>query len=192
LTDLDASRTQRLRALLATHYPGVVTGSDFASLASFDLVVNASPVGMSGHEMLPLPPEQMATLNAGVLVADVVTSPDVTRFLEVAREAGCRIQTGAEMALAQFGNLGAFMKPDRRRLTDLERRMHGPASEPACMSQQRQHGQARRDGSVRHGGTSKPIRRRNDADSTRSTPSVCAADPARDSQRLDRLGTRIL
>ncbi|MFM0043501.1 shikimate dehydrogenase [Paraburkholderia sediminicola] len=109
LTDLNASRTQRLRALLATHYPGVATGSDFESLASFDLVVNASPVGMTGNETLPLPSEQMATLSAGILVADVVTSPDITRFLEVARDAGCRIQTGAEMALAQFGNLGAFM-----------------------------------------------------------------------------------
>ena len=110
LTDLDASRTQRLCALLATRFPAVVTGSRVESLASFDLVVNASPVGMSGNETLPLPPQQMATLRAGILVADVVTSPDVTRFLEVAREAGCRIQTGAEMALAQFGNLGAFMK----------------------------------------------------------------------------------
>jgi shikimate dehydrogenase len=109
LTDLDASRTQRLRALLATRYPDVATGSDFESLASFDLVVNASPVGMTGYEALPLTAGQMATLTAGILVADVVTSPDVTRFLEVARDAGCRIQTGAEMALAQFGNLGAFM-----------------------------------------------------------------------------------
>jgi shikimate dehydrogenase len=110
LTDLDALRTQRLRALLATHFPSVETVSDFDSLTSFDLVVNASPVGMTGNETLPLPRDLMATLRPGILVADVVTSPDVTRFLDVARAAGCRIQTGAEMALAQFGNLGAFMK----------------------------------------------------------------------------------
>jgi shikimate dehydrogenase len=110
LTDLDTSRTRRLRTLLAAHFPAVDTGTDFESLASFDLVVNASPVGMAGNETLPLPRDLMATLRADILVADVVTSPDVTRFLDVARDAGCRIQTGAEMALAQFGNLGAFMK----------------------------------------------------------------------------------
>jgi shikimate dehydrogenase len=110
LTDLDTSRTRRLRTLLAAHFPAVDTGTDFESLASFDLVVNASPVGMAGNENLPLPRDLMATLRADILVADVVTSPDVTRFLDVARDAGCRIQTGAEMALAQFGNLGAFMK----------------------------------------------------------------------------------
>jgi shikimate dehydrogenase len=109
ITDLDASRTQRLRVLLGKHYPSVASGSDYNSLASFDLIVNASPAGMAGYDALPLPSAQLATLRAGTLVADVVTSPEVTPFLELAREAGCRIQTGAEMALAQFGNLGAFM-----------------------------------------------------------------------------------
>lgn len=110
LTDLDASRTQRLCALLAEHYPAVETGSSFDSLAPFDLVVNASPAGMAGNEVLPLPQSRLATLRSGTLVADVVTSPELTRFLALARQRGCPIQTGTEMALAQFGNLGAFMR----------------------------------------------------------------------------------
>jgi shikimate dehydrogenase len=110
VTDIDASRAQRLLSLLKAH-PAVIA-SDFCvdSLASFDLVVNASPAGMAGNDALPLPQRCIQTLDANTLVADVVTSPEVTYFLELAQQMGCVIQTGTEMALAQFGNLGAFMK----------------------------------------------------------------------------------
>jgi shikimate dehydrogenase len=110
LTDVNAPRTQRLRALLALHFPSIITGTYFDSLASFDLVVNASPAGMTGYDALPLAQSQLSSLQPGTLVADVVTSPDITRFLELARLAGCRIQTGAEMAFAQFNDLRAFMQ----------------------------------------------------------------------------------
>ncbi|MBU9561071.1 shikimate dehydrogenase [Burkholderia multivorans] len=109
LVDLDASRTQRLRALLRARFPAVDTGTQVGSLAAFDLVVNASPAGMPGNDVLPLAETRLATLRADTLVADVVTTPDITRFLALARRAGCRIQTGAEMALAQFDDLRAFM-----------------------------------------------------------------------------------
>ncbi|WP_414440783.1 shikimate dehydrogenase family protein [Burkholderia sp. 22PA0106] len=109
VVDPDAARAQRLRALLAKHHPGSFIEPHFDSLAPFDLVVNASPAGMEGYAPLPLAETVLATLRPGALAADVVTSPDITRFLEIARGLGCRIQTGADMALAQFGNLGAFM-----------------------------------------------------------------------------------
>jgi shikimate dehydrogenase len=64
---------------------------------------------MGGTGELPLPGMLLDGLQAHTLVADVVTKPEITPLLERAREAGCRIQTGAEMAFAQLGNLGAFM-----------------------------------------------------------------------------------
>ncbi|MNN98294.1 shikimate 5-dehydrogenase [compost metagenome] len=64
---------------------------------------------MGGSGELPLPVAQLETLTAGTLVADVVTSPEITPLLEVAQRMGCPVQTGAEMAFAQLGNLGAFM-----------------------------------------------------------------------------------
>ncbi|SMG11946.1 shikimate dehydrogenase [Paraburkholderia susongensis] len=109
LADLDTARAQRLGALLAARFPAVAMSLQFDSLDPFDLIVNASPAGMPGNDVLPIAEDRFATLRAGTLVADVVTTPEITRFLELARRAGCRIQTGAEMALAQFGNLGAFM-----------------------------------------------------------------------------------
>ncbi len=110
ITDLDAARAARLRALLARQFPASTIEPHFDTLAPFDLVANASPAGMDGYAPLPLAEATLATLRPATLAADVVTAPEHTRFLEIARRAGCRIQTGAEMALAQFGNLGAFMK----------------------------------------------------------------------------------
>ncbi|MNH35819.1 shikimate 5-dehydrogenase [compost metagenome] len=51
----------------------------------------------------------LATLQPDTLVADVVTSPEITPLLNRARQVGCAIQTGPEMAFAQLGHLGAFM-----------------------------------------------------------------------------------
>ena len=62
-----------------------------------------------GVVSLPLPAELLASLAPHTLVADVVTSPAITPLLALARERGCPIQTGPEMALAQLGNLGHFM-----------------------------------------------------------------------------------
>ena len=80
--------------------------------AGFDLVVNASPVGMNALDEdgpMPLPTALMDTLDAATQVADVVTQPAVTPFLAFARRRGCPIQTGPQMARAQLGNLGHFM-----------------------------------------------------------------------------------
>ncbi|WP_186190292.1 shikimate dehydrogenase family protein [Burkholderia gladioli] len=109
VVDIDAPRARRLRELLARHHPGTEIEPHFDTLAPFELVANASPAGMEGYAPLPLEAITLATLRPATLVADVVTAPEVTPFLELARRAGCPIQTGAEMALAQFGNLGAFM-----------------------------------------------------------------------------------
>ncbi|MCY1394197.1 hypothetical protein D9M71_91120 [compost metagenome] len=64
---------------------------------------------MGGTGELPLPAALLETLKPSTLVADVVTSPEITPLLEAARQRGCAIQTGPEMAFAQLGHLGAFM-----------------------------------------------------------------------------------
>ncbi|MCJ0765909.1 shikimate dehydrogenase family protein [Variovorax terrae] len=109
LMDTDAARQDSLAALLAQAFPAVELLRGCASLADFDLVVNATPVGMGGTGELPLPRELLDSLRSDALAADVVTSPPVTPFLELARARGCRIQTGAEMARAQLEFLGGFI-----------------------------------------------------------------------------------
>ena len=68
------------------------------SVAGYGLVVNASTVGLDGVSMV----HDLAGLEPGTLVGDVVTKPPVTPFLERARLLGARIQPGAAMATAQI------------------------------------------------------------------------------------------
>ncbi|BAN48353.1 shikimate dehydrogenase [Metapseudomonas resinovorans] len=109
IADLDQPRAQALAERLQAAFPQLEIGNRYASLEAFDLVVNATPVGMGGTGETPLPGVLLETLSPAALVADVVTSPVLTPFLELARNLGCRIQTGPEMARAQMGNLGAHM-----------------------------------------------------------------------------------
>ena len=66
--------------------------------ASFDVIVNATPIGMRGHKQQSwLKPEQ---LNAR-LVFDMVYNPIETPLLRMAREKGLAVITGVEMFVQQ-------------------------------------------------------------------------------------------
>jgi len=109
LSDPDAARAGALGELLGKAFPALAIAIEFAALEGFDLLLNASPVCMAGTGELPLPAAMLATLQPPTHVADVVTSPEITPLLQRARQHGCSIQTGPEMAFAQLGHLGAFM-----------------------------------------------------------------------------------
>jgi shikimate dehydrogenase len=103
LVDREPGRAVWLTGLVAGQgHPAPETGAP-ERLGGFDLVINASAAGLGGQDMVfPLD-----TLRPGALVADVVTGPVVTPWLEAAQARGCRIQTGPEMAAGQFGLIAA-------------------------------------------------------------------------------------
>jgi shikimate dehydrogenase len=104
--DTDRARQRDLLVLLASRYPHVALSDMLASLVGLDLAVNATPLGMNGDMQTPFP---LDTLGPGTLVADVVTEPDITPWLQGAKERGCSIQTGYEMTLGQFAIMGHHM-----------------------------------------------------------------------------------
>jgi shikimate dehydrogenase len=71
----------------------------------FELVVNASPMGMRETDPLPF---DSAHLDPAAMVVDVVISPKLTPVLEAAQERGCFVQPGTVMtdhmitAMAEF------------------------------------------------------------------------------------------
>ncbi|HET8603478.1 MAG TPA: shikimate dehydrogenase [Marmoricola sp.] len=69
-----------------------------AAVAGADGVVNATPVGMLGHEGMAIPAR---LLRADLWVADVVYFPLETELVRVARERGCRVVPGGGMAVGQ-------------------------------------------------------------------------------------------
>jgi shikimate dehydrogenase len=67
--------------------------------AEADLIVDATPVGMAGHE--PGPPLDPSSLGPGQLVVDLVYDPPGTPLLEAARSAGAATANGLGMLLHQ-------------------------------------------------------------------------------------------
>jgi shikimate dehydrogenase len=94
--DADAGRRDALIERLATRFGDrVQAGSD--DPAGFDVVVNASWCGMKADDPHPV---QVARLASAMFVGDVITAPAVTPLLQVARDLGCRTQTGGGMFAA--------------------------------------------------------------------------------------------
>lgn len=73
---------------------------DGSTFEDFDLVVNATPLGMSGmwSGKTPVTTEQ---LRGARLAYDLVYNPRETQFLREAREAGCEAVGGLDMFIAQ-------------------------------------------------------------------------------------------
>jgi len=94
LFDLDAAAADALAGRLRAHYPAVVLRTGSNDPAGFDLVVNATPMGMSPGDPLPLDPGRLAP---GTFVGEVVMADEVTPFLAAARARGCRTQVGTDM-----------------------------------------------------------------------------------------------
>lgn len=94
LFDVDGAAADALAGRLQIHSPAVAVSTGSNDPAGFDLVVNATPLGMSAGDPLPV---DVRRLEPRTFVADVVMRTDVTDFLAAARERGCRVQVGVDM-----------------------------------------------------------------------------------------------
>jgi len=104
LHDIDAQRRDALLARLAS-YGGTDAGAGSADPRGFDLVINATPMGMRAED----PPSVDVTgIGNGMFVGDVVTAPAVTPLLEAARARGCGTMTGLDMFRAVSERIADF------------------------------------------------------------------------------------
>jgi shikimate dehydrogenase len=67
--------------------------------AGFDVVVNATPLGMKPGDPLPL---DVSRLVSSAFVGEVVMANEVTPFLAAARSRGCETQVGTDMLFEQI------------------------------------------------------------------------------------------
>jgi shikimate dehydrogenase len=88
--DAVADLAQRLRANLPK-LKVTVAGND---PAGFDLVVNATPLGMKDGDALAVDVDR---IDAKTFVGDVVMRKQVTPFLAAAQARGCKVQVGTDM-----------------------------------------------------------------------------------------------
>ena len=99
LFDIRTDSAQSLGTRLRAHYPKleVRTGSD--DPAGFDIVVNATPLGMNDGDAMPM---DVARIASSAFVGEVVMKSEMTPFLKAAAERGCRFQVGSDMLFEQI------------------------------------------------------------------------------------------
>lgn len=110
ILDVNKERLHAMKNLLERTFAQVELQTECSSLAGFDLVLNATAVGMRLEDPMPLSDDLLETLSPATLVGDVVTLPAETPLLRFARSRGCRIQKGAEMTEAAMGFIGGFLR----------------------------------------------------------------------------------
>ncbi len=122
LFDPNTAQSAQLAARLQTHYPDLVVETGRAVAQGFDLVVNASPLGMYDDDPLPL---DVSQIEPTAFVGDVVLSREMTPFLTAAAERGCTIQVATDMlfeqipAYLEYFGLPSITPDELRRLAQL-------------------------------------------------------------------------
>ena len=81
------------------HYPDVEVAVGSKDPDGYDLVVNATPLGMKDGDPLPMDIDRIAPTT---FVADVVMKQTITPFLQAALDKGCPIQVGSDMLFEQI------------------------------------------------------------------------------------------
>jgi shikimate dehydrogenase len=89
------SLAERLRA----HYPALKITVGSMDPAGFDVVVNATPLGMKEDDPLPM---DVSRISPSTFVGEVVMKQEITPFLAAARARGCAIQVGTDMLFEQI------------------------------------------------------------------------------------------
>ena len=98
LHDIRPDTAERLAARLQTHYPGVSVTTGRNDPSGFDIVVNATPLGMAPGDPLPLDVDR---ISPEAFVGEVVMAREETDFIARARARGCMTQVGLEMLFEQ-------------------------------------------------------------------------------------------
>lgn len=99
LFDVDPAATAGLANRLARHDPALKISTGSRDPAGFDIVINATPLGMKDGDPMPVDPDRIAP---SAFVGEVVLKKEKTAFLEAAAARGCRVQVGIDMLFEQI------------------------------------------------------------------------------------------
>ena len=99
LFDVHAASAQDLGERLKKHYPNLQVQTGSNDPAGFDVVVNATPLGMNDGDPMPM---DMSRVAPSTFVGEVVMKAEMTAFLTAAQARGCRFQIGTDMLFEQI------------------------------------------------------------------------------------------
>jgi len=110
IIELHPDRAESLAKILRHAFPACEAAAVAALPAAFDMIVNASTVGMRAGDGLP---GDIGTLAADTLVGDVINSEAPTPIIQHGLRHGCRYVTGRDMHSGQIDALLAFFAPTK-------------------------------------------------------------------------------
>jgi len=97
--DANTAVMSGLAERLRQYYPDVEVTAGSREPEGFDIVVNATPLGMKSDDPLPI---DMSRLSSSTFVGEVVMKQEITPFLAAARARGCDFQVGTDMLFEQI------------------------------------------------------------------------------------------
>ena len=94
LFDVNTGSANALGQRIRDNYPAIEVATGSNDPTGYDLVVNATPMGMNEGDPLPL---DVSRLEARTFVGEVVMRTEMTAFLTAAQVQGCKVQVGSDM-----------------------------------------------------------------------------------------------
>ena len=99
LYDVNSASSMALGTRLAAHYPALKVSTGSNDPDGFDIVVNATPLGMKPGDPMPM---DVSRIPASAFVGEVVMKQETTAFLDAAMKRGCKVQVGLDMLFEQI------------------------------------------------------------------------------------------
>jgi shikimate dehydrogenase len=99
LFDPSAAASEGLGARINQHYPQIEVTTGSTDPDGFDIVVNATPLGMNDGDPLPMDVDRIAPTT---FVGEVVMKQKMTPFLQAVEAKGCAFQVGTDMLYEQI------------------------------------------------------------------------------------------
>lgn len=99
LFDANPASAEALGRRLAEHYPKLQVATGKNDPRGYDIVVNATPLGMEAGNKLPFDVDR---LDPTTFVGEVVMKAEMTPLLRAAEARGCAFQVGTDMLFEQI------------------------------------------------------------------------------------------
>lgn len=122
LFDPNSVLQDALSARLYAAYPRLIVTTGSNDPSGFDVVINASPLGMNVDDPLPMDVSRIAPTT---FVGEVVMKTEITPFLMAVRDRGCPYQVGTDMlfeqipAYLEFFGFGTVTAEELRQTADI-------------------------------------------------------------------------
>jgi len=97
--DANSASAESLGERLSEHFPKLKVATGSKDPEGYDVVINATPLGMKEGDPLPI---DIARIAPTTFVGEVVMKQEMTPLLRAAKAKGCVVQVGTDMLFEQI------------------------------------------------------------------------------------------